>query len=222
MGTTAYRVLTKGPLWVINITHILKLYRRFRQVPTFGRGTIRRFGNNVSALKKLAGRDFEDILQVTRTMLSSSHPITQFQPHLQCIIPVIEGLLPDKHNDIVMDLLFELATWHAFAKLRVHTDETLDLLTAATKSLTRAMRRFLKETCKEFITVELPKEAEARGRRTAALAAKGDSRAAKEKATKGPKRKKLNLATYKYHALGDYAETIQTFGPTDNYNTQIV
>jgi hypothetical protein len=108
-----------------------------------------------------------------------------------------------------MDLLFELATWHTFTKLRIHTEETLDLLTAATKSLTRVMRRFLKETCEEFITVELPKEAEARGRRTAALAAKGDGRAAKGKATKGPKRKKLNLATYKYHALGDYAETIR-------------
>jgi len=33
------------------------------QVPTFGRDTIRSFGGSVSALKKLAARDFEDILQ---------------------------------------------------------------------------------------------------------------------------------------------------------------
>jgi hypothetical protein len=32
----------------------------------FGRGTIRHFGNNVSAMKKLARHDFEDILQVTQ------------------------------------------------------------------------------------------------------------------------------------------------------------
>ena len=38
---------------------------RFRQVPTFGRDTIRKFSGNVSAMKKLAGRDFEDILQVS-------------------------------------------------------------------------------------------------------------------------------------------------------------
>lgn len=38
---------------------------RFRQVPTFGRSTIRRFGKNVSGLKKLAARDYEDILQVS-------------------------------------------------------------------------------------------------------------------------------------------------------------
>jgi len=37
---------------------------RFREVPTFGRDTIRRFTSNVSGLKKLAARDFEDILQV--------------------------------------------------------------------------------------------------------------------------------------------------------------
>ena len=38
---------------------------RFRQIPTFGRGTIRCFRNNTSEMKKLAAQDFEDILQVT-------------------------------------------------------------------------------------------------------------------------------------------------------------
>jgi len=42
----------------------LNPYYRFRDVPTFGRGTIRCFANNVSDMKKLGGRDFEDILQV--------------------------------------------------------------------------------------------------------------------------------------------------------------
>jgi hypothetical protein len=121
-----------------------------------------------------------------------------------------------------MDLLFELATWHALAKLRIHTDKTIDLLAIATKTLTNAMRRFLRVTCEAFTTRELKKEAAARGRRIAALAAKGDSHAAKGKATTGQKVKNLNLATYKYHALADYAETIRIFGPTDNYNTQIV
>jgi hypothetical protein len=155
-------------------------------------------------------------------MSSPSIWSNQNSPHLQCIIPVFEGLLPHPHNDIVLDLLFDLATWHAYAKLRIHTDRTIELLTAATKALTKAMRRFLKETCEEFVTVELPKETQARGRRKAALVAKGGDHAAKGKASAGPTRKKLNLATYKYHALADYAETIRRFGPTDNYNTQIV
>jgi hypothetical protein len=36
----------------------------YRAVPTFGIDTIRRFSSNTSALKKLAGRDYEDLLQV--------------------------------------------------------------------------------------------------------------------------------------------------------------
>jgi hypothetical protein len=40
------------------------LAARFRMIPTFGKGTIRKFSNNVSEMKKLAARDFEDILQV--------------------------------------------------------------------------------------------------------------------------------------------------------------
>ena len=38
----------------------------------------------------------------------------------------------------------------------------------------------------------------------------------------GHKHKKLNLETYKYHALADYLETIRRYGTTDNYNMQIV
>lgn len=37
---------------------------RYRHVPTFGRGTIRLFHENASAMKRLAARDFEDLLQV--------------------------------------------------------------------------------------------------------------------------------------------------------------
>jgi hypothetical protein len=39
-------------------------YFRYRQIPTFGGDTIRRFSKNASAMKKLAARDFEDLLQV--------------------------------------------------------------------------------------------------------------------------------------------------------------
>jgi hypothetical protein len=63
-------------------------------------------------------------------------------------------------------------------------------------------------TCEAFTTRELKKEAAACGRHTVALVVKGDSRAAKGNTTTGQKIKKLNLATYKYHMLADYAETI--------------
>ena len=37
---------------------------RYRDIPTFGRDTIRKFVTNVSGMSKLAARDFEDLLQV--------------------------------------------------------------------------------------------------------------------------------------------------------------
>ena len=40
------------------------LNQRYRQVPTYGRATIRRFSENASAMKKMAARNYEDLLQV--------------------------------------------------------------------------------------------------------------------------------------------------------------
>ncbi|KZP03474.1 hypothetical protein FIBSPDRAFT_693271, partial [Athelia psychrophila] len=80
----------------------------YRQVPSFGRDTIRRFSSNVSELKCLAARDYEDLLQ--------------------CAIPVLDGLLPEPYNTEILTLIFICSHWHALAKLRMHTDCTLKLL----------------------------------------------------------------------------------------------
>ncbi|KAG2154500.1 uncharacterized protein EDB93DRAFT_1065245, partial [Suillus bovinus] len=37
----------------------------------------------------------------------------------------------------------------------------------------------------------------------------------------GPRVKKFNLTTYKFHAMGDYIRTIRLFGTTDSFTTQI-
>jgi hypothetical protein len=103
----------------------------------FGRGIIRHFTNNVSEMKKLAGWDFEDILQVGLiSIIFIQAQLLKYQSYLKCIIPIFEDLLPQEHNVIVMDLLFELATWHALAKLQIHTNKTIDLLATAMKTLT--------------------------------------------------------------------------------------
>lgn len=46
---------------------VQELNQRYRQVPPFGKGVIRRFTGNASAMRKLAARDFEDLLQVRQT-----------------------------------------------------------------------------------------------------------------------------------------------------------
>ncbi|KIJ58068.1 hypothetical protein HYDPIDRAFT_103322 [Hydnomerulius pinastri MD-312] len=133
-----------------------------------------------------------------------------------CAIPVFEGLLPAPQNQMVLDLLFDLATWHAYAKLRVHTDDTLAFFDTATTTLSRSVRKFQRTTCAFYHTTELPQEHASRGRCVAALAAKHGQAVAQS----GPKRMALNLCTYKYHALADYPNTIRRFGTTDNYTTQ--
>ena len=58
---------TNSELLVSNCSALLTLLTdpRYRQIPTFGRDTIRRFANNTSEMRKLAAQDFEDILQVS-------------------------------------------------------------------------------------------------------------------------------------------------------------
>jgi len=126
-------------------------------------------------------------------------------PGGQCSIPVFEGLLPEPFNGMLLHLLYKAAEWHALAKLRIHTDSTLDLLEAVTREFGRLMRQFRDKTSDEFDTMELPRETSAR---------KGGARSSKKK--------KLNLNTYKFHALGDYVATIRLFGTTDSYSTQVV
>jgi len=203
---------------------------RYHQVPTFGRDTIRRFGNNVSAMKKLAGRDFEDLLQVSYIdLLSSSISLTRSQ----CAIPTFEGLLPPPHNDLLLDTLFVLATWHAYAKLRLHTETTLTFFERTTTELGMLLRRFVQVTCSAFKTKELPQEEAARGRRRAALAEKkatasSTSTSLDQKGkqlpsvVRAPRDRQLNLSTYKLHALGDYVKSIRRFGTSDSYTTQVV
>lgn len=138
-------------------------------------------------------------------------------------MPVFEGLLPDKHDKIVQDLLYTLAMWHGLAKLRLHTDPTLNYLSIVTKNLGHLLRRFSKYVCGDYATTELPRETAARGRRKAAAAAKGKGKGkAADGNTPNKKSKLFNLATFKLHSLADYVYMIRRFGTSDSYSTQTV
>ncbi|KAL0568578.1 hypothetical protein V5O48_013407 [Marasmius crinis-equi] len=203
-------------VWKATFTHLLRILcclggnsiqqLNARMVPTFGRDTIRKFSVNVSAMKQLAARDFEDLLQ--------------------CSIPVFEGLIPS-HNSIILDLLYDLCTWHAYAKLRIHSETSLADMDSATTSLGKSLRKFANNVCPAYDTKELPKETAARGCRKAALAKKPVTKSqskrkrASTSSSASPKVKAFNLNTYKLHALGHYVHFIRLFGTTDNYSTQI-
>ncbi|KAI9069921.1 hypothetical protein FKP32DRAFT_1608199 [Trametes sanguinea] len=174
---------------------VAEFNRRMRALPTFGRDTIRKFWDNVSARKKLAARDYEDFLQV--------------------MMPVFEGLLPLEDDETIADMLFELANWHALAKLRLHTEITVEIFRAATTEMYAAVRAFAQSTCTHYETHELDREAEARARR-------------EEKRRGGAppdRRRKVvqfgTMKTYKYHSLEHYPDAIPEFGTLDGYNSQV-
>lgn len=66
-----------------------------------------------------------------------------------------------------MKLLFTVAHWHALAKLRQHTDLSLDILESLTIRLGQSLRDFQEKTCAAYDTKELKREEAARIKRTA-------------------------------------------------------
>ena len=150
------------------------------------------------------------------------------------IILAVKGLLLEPYNGKLVTLLFHLAEWHALAKLRTQTENTLHYLNQSTITIGQELR-FFREWSRGFDTVELPCEMAARRRRKSKKAAsqkasnsvlpepKYPASSKPERRGSGkPKVKFLNLLTYKLHALGDYVQTIKMFGTTDSYSTQIV
>lgn len=150
-----------------------------------------------------------------------------------------------------MDLLFAMVHWHRLAKLRMHSDLTLEILDQQTTDLGELFRLFKANVCNIYHTQELNREVDARYRRQAKEAAKrsekdqanatmegparkpraGVNSKGKEKVSPGQsqdaskqsrKTKSFNFGTYKFHALGDYVTSIRFFGTTDSYSTEPV
>jgi hypothetical protein len=119
----------------------------------------------------------------------------------------------------------------------MHTDSTLELLSQVTITLGASVREFQEKTCPAFLTHELERERAARVRRqektkkttaeTSSNPKKGKKATAEtnsnpQKSSNGRQPKEFSLKTSKYHALGDYCNTIRRFGTTDSYSTQSV
>ncbi|KAG8699804.1 hypothetical protein FRC08_005094 [Ceratobasidium sp. 394] len=180
---------------------------RFRLVPSFGGGTIRPFSQDVSDMTRPAARNYEDVLQ--------------------CIIPVLEGLLPRSIEKAVLTLLFVLAQWHGLTKLRRHTSASIAALRHVTTRLGHEIREFHRYTS-ELEVYETTREHTARQQRVrkrarprAALAI--DSEAV-DPITNAPelgrRRKYFNIETIKLHVLGDHPESIEEVGTSDSVSTQ--
>ncbi|KAJ7820439.1 hypothetical protein B0H14DRAFT_2157966, partial [Mycena olivaceomarginata] len=62
-------------------------------------------------------------------------------------IPCIEGLLPEPFNSRLLTTLFRLSEWNALAKLRMHTEATLNYLDRTTTVIGRELRSFAAGGC---------------------------------------------------------------------------
>ncbi|KIK32965.1 hypothetical protein CY34DRAFT_45160, partial [Suillus luteus UH-Slu-Lm8-n1] len=137
-----------------------------------------------------------------------------------CSIPVFDGLLPAPHNQILMNLLFTMSHWHGLAKLRMHSDITLEILNQQTTHLGEQFHHFSDKVCAAYQTMELDREVGARSRRQAKDMT---GQIQDPPVPKQPRRKKhFNIQTYKFHVLGDYVSSIRQFGTTDSYSTEPV
>ncbi|THU90531.1 hypothetical protein K435DRAFT_864214 [Dendrothele bispora CBS 962.96] len=169
-------------LFAIDRIQVDELDNPYRQVPPFGRETIRRINDNVA-------------------------------------LAVFEDLLPEPHNGILMDLIWDLATWHAYAKLRLHSDSTVESFRQVTQAFGDSLRKFVRKTCAEFDTTELDKEKEKRVRRTKR---KNGLDTSTDPASEPHQKHAFNPNTLKFHAMGHYPDAVVYLGTTDIYSTQPV
>jgi hypothetical protein len=136
-------------------------------------------------------------------------------------------------------MFWDLAVWHALAKMRIHTEDTIELLEIGTRELAVSVAAFEYKVCPHFKTRELAKEVARRGRAqvrkkqkaTAAAASKPSTQQSKaiitnkdiEVAAGDPRMRVFSVRdTYKFHRSADVARTIRRFGTSDNYSTQSV
>ena len=138
---------------------------------------------------------------------------------------MFDGLLPERHNSRLMKLLFVLAEWHGLAKLKMHTEASLDLLDKSTREVGVCLRDFKKPTCAAYATRELRREVEVRKRHDRRSGKKGSGALAPGGANQDAdarRPKELNLDLIKVHFLGYYSPTIRTHGTSDSYSTAAV
>ena len=143
-------------------------------------------------------------------------------------------------DNSVLQLIFHLAHWHGLAKLRLHSDLSLNLLDTETTCLGEQLRCFKDKVCPAFETRELKREADSRRQKatkkqfpipvTTTRCTKSTARPApiipevdQPRAVPDDRAwKAFSLDTYKVHALGDYPQTIRRYGTTDSYSTEPV
>ena len=124
-----------------------------------------------------------------------------------------------------MTLLFTCCTWHALAKLWMHTDQTLVIFDNVTAMIGVKLCHFASTTCSAFQTEELRQEVTAHPCRSLKKNVNQDGGtppSANNAQWSGALLRKFNMNTFKNHSLGDYPDQIYHYVMTDLYSTEPV
>ena len=193
----------------------------FRQISSFGASTIRRFTHNVADMKKLAARDFEDILQVSsrRPVLTLHHSL-----HFSAASLALKGYC--RHHMTTQFRVFctlrRIGTPLPSCGFIPRQRSMSSILDHVTVLFAKALRHFKHVICPCFNTVETDREYKARRRAAEQRMSRKCASNVQSTSEGGKRPKTFNLLTSKFHALGDYVNMIKMFGTTDSYSTQIV
>jgi hypothetical protein len=117
-------------------------------------------------------------------------------------------------------MLFIVALWHGFGKMKIHTDISAQIFRGMTTELGRVLRQYKRKVCSHFHTQETPAEYTRRMHRFAKQGEQAtlntDNRRSRTV------KKEYNDNTYKHHSLGDYVDAIIRFGATPSLSSQTV
>jgi hypothetical protein len=124
----------------------------------------------------------------------------------ECSILVFDRLFCKEDNKSIRELLFLLATCHAYTKLCLHTDTTLRMFVMVSVALCQMLRHFTTMICPWYATRELLHEVNACVTRQQAQVKNGTRE--RKKISRSIKLKQFNMATYKMHCIPNYLDAI--------------
>ncbi|RXW14727.1 hypothetical protein EST38_g11124 [Candolleomyces aberdarensis] len=178
----------------IDLDDVVELNYRYQSIPTFGCDTIRKFPLAVSAMEKLAARDYEDMLQPLRVLfdVNSWHSSAKLRSHRLTTVAELENI-------------------------------TRQLGISLRKFVASTCEEFDTKPLEKEVAKKARRKAAAKAKAGASGVNKGKARAKPEDDKEGsdaPAKAQFNMLTYKLHAFGHYTEKIARYGTTDNYSTQ--
>ncbi|EFI26951.1 ubiquitin and ribosomal protein S27a [Coprinopsis cinerea okayama7 len=215
-------------VWRTLFTHLIRILeaedriskRSYRLMSPFGIDTIRKFTSNMSEMKRLGARDYENLLQETCSAYDTRETSKEHAARLKRIAKSTKTHQPSQ--------LQQPTGTHHVDPPQIPMPGSFSAVSAnETPASVRERLPRPSQNPPPAPSVQSNVSAPVHLRHSPAQDPPATDPSYVESNTsvpapdsKGRLRKTLNLNTYKYHALCDYVETIRRFGTTDSYTSE--